>query len=134
MNSGYHIPKQSVELSARFLREKPHAAVRLLRLGLDFGDRDALAVAHEALAACGHGSPEQARPHFSLPGERMLASPWRDHGGGRPTAGCSAAEVLQQALALGLCTACQYDPSRPVLWTRASLARHVELVPLEGFY
>ena len=39
-----------------------------------------------------------------------------------------------KALLLGLCTAWQYDPSRPVLWTRASLTRRVELYEPAGFY
>ena len=42
--------------------------------------------------------------------------------------------ILEQALLLGLCTAFQYDPARPVLWTRASLTRRVELYEPAGFY
>jgi len=42
--------------------------------------------------------------------------------------------ILRQALLLGLCTSFQYDPSRPVLWTRASLTRRVELYEPAGFY
>ena len=42
--------------------------------------------------------------------------------------------VLREALLLGLCTAWQYDPARPVIWTRASLTRHVELHDPAGFY
>ena len=45
-----------------------------------------------------------------------------------------ADSVLEQALLLGLCTAYQYDPARPVLWTRASLTRRVELYEPAGFY
>jgi hypothetical protein len=40
----------------------------------------------------------------------------------------------RRALLLGLCTAYQYDPARPVLWTRASLTRRVELYEPAGFY
>jgi len=40
--------------------------------------------------------------------------------------------VLEQALLLGLCTAYQYDPPVPLLWTRASLTRRVELYDLRG--
>ena len=43
-------------------------------------------------------------------------------------------EVLRHALLLGLCTAFQFDPARPVLWTRASLTRRVELFEPAGFY
>jgi len=42
--------------------------------------------------------------------------------------------ILGQALLLGLCTTFQYDPARPVLWTRASLTRRVELYEPAGFY
>jgi hypothetical protein len=37
-------------------------------------------------------------------------------------------------LLLGLCTPFQYDPARPVLWTRASLLRRVELYQPAEFY
>jgi hypothetical protein len=134
MNSGYGIPIQRIPLSAQLLREQTNTAGRVVRVGLRLGDRDSLAVAHEALESCGYDDPEQARPDFDLPGERMLASPWPGDPDGKAVAECSPTEVLQQALVLGLCTAWQYDPSRPVLWTRASLARRLELLTVEGFY
>ena len=43
-------------------------------------------------------------------------------------------EVLRQAFLLGLCTAVQFDPRRPVLWTQASLTRRVELYHTTEFY
>ena len=43
-------------------------------------------------------------------------------------------EALVQALLLGHCTAFLFDPGRPLLWTRASLARRLELFDGEGFY
>ena len=43
-------------------------------------------------------------------------------------------EVLRQALLLGLCTTVLYDPQRPVLWTRSSLSRCLELYDGGGFY
>ncbi len=49
--------------------------------------------------------------------------------GGRP-----GEEALVQALLLGHCTAFLFDPDRPLLWTRASLARRLELFEGEGFY
>lgn len=42
--------------------------------------------------------------------------------------------VLKQALLLGLCTATFYDPSRPVIWTNASLTRCVDLFNVMEFY
>ena len=41
---------------------------------------------------------------------------------------------LRNALLLGLCSAWQYDPARPVIWTRASLDRSVELYAPGRFY
>jgi hypothetical protein len=45
-----------------------------------------------------------------------------------------ASDALYQALVLGLCTAWCYDPRRPVLWTRTSLTRQLELFDGRGFY
>jgi hypothetical protein len=35
---------------------------------------------------------------------------------------------------LGLCTRHLFDPSRPVLWTRSSVTRALELFDPVGFY
>ena len=43
-------------------------------------------------------------------------------------------DALYQALVLGLCTPWRYDPGRPVLWTRTSLTRQLELFDGGGFY
>ena len=43
-------------------------------------------------------------------------------------------DALYQALVLGLCTPWRYDPDRPVLWTRTSLTRQLELFDGRGFY
>jgi len=43
-------------------------------------------------------------------------------------------KVLHQAMLLGLCTPWVYDPKRPVLWTRSSLSRCLELFDGRGFY
>ena len=51
-----------------------------------------------------------------------------------PVASLLAIDALYQALVLGLCTAWCYDPRRPVLWTRASLTRQLELFDGRGFY
>jgi hypothetical protein len=42
--------------------------------------------------------------------------------------------VLEQALVLGLSTKSLFDPTRPVIWTRASLTRRLNLYEVEGFY
>ena len=51
-----------------------------------------------------------------------------------PVASLLASDALYQALVLGLCTSWCYDPQRPVLWTRASLTRQLELFDGRGFY
>ena len=43
-------------------------------------------------------------------------------------------DALFQALVLGLCTPWRYDPGRPVLWTRTSLTRQLELFNGQEFY
>ena len=43
-------------------------------------------------------------------------------------------DALFQAIVLGLCTPWRYDPGRPVLWTRTSLTRQLELFDAGGFY
>ena len=55
---------------------------------------------------------------------------------GRPTPVDTllAVDALYQALVLGLCTPWRYDPGRPVLWTRASLTRQLELFDGRRFY
>jgi hypothetical protein len=42
--------------------------------------------------------------------------------------------LLRQVLLLGLCTPHFFDPRRPVLFTRTSLARRLELYLDRGFY
>ena len=49
-------------------------------------------------------------------------------------AAATDAELLRQVLLLGLCTPHFYDPRRPVLLTRASLGRRLELYVERGFY
>ena len=51
-----------------------------------------------------------------------------------PISDADPKKVLRQALLLGLCTTVLYDPERPVLWTRSSLSRCLELYDGGGFY
>jgi hypothetical protein len=37
-------------------------------------------------------------------------------------------------MVLGLCTPFRYDPGRPLLWTRTSLTRRLELFSGQEFY
>ena len=107
---------------------------RVLRAGLVFADRDPLQVVLEALARVGLDDAEQLRERYAAPPAPLLARAVPDARWGVQVARSSDDSILQQALLLGLCTAFQYDPSRPVLWTRASLTRRVELYEPARFY
>jgi hypothetical protein len=49
-------------------------------------------------------------------------------------ASADVVDVLRQAFLLGLCSSVLFDPTRPVLWTQASLTRRLELFDMSGFY
>ncbi|HEY0840188.1 MAG TPA: hypothetical protein VGD74_08380 [Vulgatibacter sp.] len=111
---------------------------RRLTVGLLFPQlpEDPVEAVRSLLRRAGYGSVEQARRALAaeLPMTRMAAMPWD----GAPRFNAMYAEdkkgALVQALILGLCTANLYDPSRPVIWTHASLKRRLELFDLGGFY
>ena len=106
---------------------------RVLRVGLDFGDRDPLACVRELLTACGYGDEVEARAAITLPAEPCICRP--DPASRPPDVGpLEPREALRQALLLGLCTPWLYDPGRPLLWTRTSLTRRLELLDGRGSY
>ncbi len=107
---------------------------RVIRAGLVFGDRDPLQAVLESLARVGLDDAEQLRERFPAPPAPLLVRAVPDARWGVKVAQGTDASILQQALLLGLCTAWQYDPQRPVLWTRASLTRRVELYEPARFY
>jgi hypothetical protein len=106
---------------------------RVLRVGLDFGRRSPLTCMRELLKTCGFSDEHEARRAVALPHLRCICRtnpvPSRV-----AVASLEASEALYQGLVLGLCTAWCYDPQRPVLWTRASLTRQLELFDGGGFY
>jgi hypothetical protein len=106
---------------------------RVLRVGLDFGRRSPLAYVRELLKACGFSDEQEARLALALPQEPCICRP-NPAPSPTPVRSLPASEALYQALVLGLCTAWCYDPRRPVLWTRASLTRQLELFDGRGFY
>jgi len=107
---------------------------RVIRAGLRFGDRDPIDAVLEALARAGLDDAELLRSRYAAPSAPLLVRIVPDAAWSIPIDGASDDAVLEQALLLGLCTAFQYDPARPVLWTRASLTRCVELHEPAGFY
>ena len=106
----------------------------VLRLGLDFGPANPRAVLNTLLEQAGLLTPEDLRDRVELPPAPLLCRPLPDSIPRLEVASAEPAEVLRQALLLGLCTAQRFDPDRPVLWTAASLGRALELYDPRGFY
>lgn len=136
-NSGGPMSRRRTEhVVASLLRDSdtPLRLPRVIQAGLQFGSRDPLSAIEKMLSRAGLGSPEPLRERYVVPATPLLVrvvpnAPWAV----KVTAGADQL-VLQQALLLGLCTEHLYDPARPVLWTRASLSRWVELYDPAGFY
>ena len=136
-NSGGPMSRRRTERVVASVLRDDHATFRLprvIRAGLQFGDRDPLQAVLEALARVGLDDAEALRERFAAPRGPLLARVIPDARFGAQVWRSSDETVLQQALLLGLCTAYHYDPARPVLWTRASLTRRVELYEPAGFY
>jgi len=103
------------------------------RLGFAFGMADPVETAWRWLEDAGMGDPEDLRNLFVLPQKALIcrAAPELEPVpiGRRPRR-----DELEDLLWLGLCTAWLFDPERPVLWTRASLTRRLDVFHGEGFY
>lgn len=107
---------------------------RFRAVGIDFGGgADPLTVVFRLLDEAGFASPEALRAVFAMPTQTMACRA-TDQPAPVRLGTCARLELLEQALLLGLCTPYLYDPSRPVLWTRASLTRKLELFDMGGFY
>jgi hypothetical protein len=108
---------------------------RVIRLGLVFDEgADPVTVLVNFLAEEGYGGPEALRDEFSLPEERLICRPLAMRQDLLVVRHAPRSRILWQALMLGLCTGQIFDPARPVLWTRTSLTRAVELFDPRGFY
>ena len=135
-NSGGPMSRRRTERLKATVLGRDDGAIRcprVLRVGLDFGRRNPLTWVRGLLTSCGFSDEHEARAAIVLPLEPCLCRP---DPAARPTPidtlGPDAA--LYQALVLGLCTPWRYDPGRPVLWTRTSLTRQLELFDGGGFY
>ena len=136
-NSGGPMSRRRTErVLASLLRDEsaPLQLPRVIRAGLHFGGREPLDAVLESLARAGLDDAELLRTRYAAPATPLLVRVVPDARWGVQVARASDDSVLEQALLLGLCTAYQYDPARPVLWTRASLTRRVELYEPAGFY
>lgn len=111
----------------------PIRCPRVMRVGLDFGGGDPLAIIRDLLRNCGFDDETEAREAVALPPAPCICRP----DALVPPRSITALEpeaALYQALVLGLCTPWRYDPARPVLWTRTSLTRRLELFSGQEFY
>lgn len=135
-NSGWAPSRQRRERIKTTLLGQDDGEIRcpcVIRLGFNLaGGEDPLTVLEQLLAEEGYGSPEDLRGEFPVPRRPYLCRPSPQAApcalNGRRT------DVLRQALMLGLCSAQHYDPERPVIWTRGSLSRVVDLFDPAGFY
>ena len=111
----------------------PIRCPRVLRVGLAFGRRKPVACAERWLRDAGFASELDARAAFALPDRPCICQPDPSP---QPydAAMLSARDGLFFALVLGLSTTTVYDPSRPLIWTTASLTRQLVLFDGGGFY
>jgi hypothetical protein len=136
-NSGSPMSRTRREQVKSSLLGKVVGKVKLPRLrtvGFAINEgRDPVTAAYDALARLGYRSPEDLRGVFDLPaGPRLVAPSLRIPELSLESLTDEA--LLAEALILGLCTKTMYDPTRPVVWTRASLSRRLEMFQTGGFY
>ena len=105
----------------------------VISVGIDFGKRDPLNTILKLLEKKRIHDPEALRERYELPAEPCICAEWREP---KPLrlAAATVDELLVQVLLLGLCTAQYFDPQRPLLLTRASLTRRLQLYAGRGFY
>jgi hypothetical protein len=136
-NSGGPMSRRRTEhVLASLLRndDSPLQMPRVIRAALHFGDQDPLEAVTAAMHRRGVFDPDQLRHELHFPDGPLLVRVVPGARWGVYVARAHDTRILIEALLLGLCTAYQYDPARPVLWTRASLTRRVELYEPSGFY
>ena len=135
-NVGSPMSRGRAERLSATVLGRDEGAVRcplVLRVGLDFGRRSPLNCVRDLLKACGFADEREACEALALPDGPRICRP-DPAPSPAPVGSLLAIDALYQALVLGRCTAWCYDPKRPVLWTRASLTRQLELFDGRGFY
>ena len=136
-NSGGPMSRTRKERIRSTLLGNDHLLVRcprIVRVGIEFPNADPVEVLAEILAGEGYASPEDLRGELEIPDHALIVRPYTERAGIVDARYDARRDVLWNALVLGLCTAQVYDPSRPVLWTQASLRRRLELFDPAGFY
>ncbi|MDA0339635.1 MAG: hypothetical protein O2910_07325 [Proteobacteria bacterium] len=106
----------------------------VVQVGIQFLRSAPILSVEGLLSEVGCRSPQELRDILDIPNSRLMARPAPETF--RP---CNAASdmpeiVLRHALILGLSSAQLFDPSRPIIWTEASLTRRLELYSPLGFY
>jgi hypothetical protein len=135
-NTGGPMSRGRTERLSATVLGRDHGAIRcprVLRVGLEFGSRDPLRCVRQLLKACRFADEHEARAAIVVPAGPCIC---RVDTAAQPphVRTLTPDDALYQALVLGLCTPWRYDPGRPVLWTRASLTRRLELFDGGGFY
>jgi hypothetical protein len=136
-NSGGPMSRRRTERVLASVLHDDAAQIRLprvIRAGLHFGEREPLDTVLGSLARTGLDDAEELRARYAAPATPLLVRVVPNARWGVQVGHATDDSILEQALLLGLCTAFQFDPARPVLWTRASLTRRVELYEPTGFY
>ena len=127
--------RRSQRLESTVLGER-HRYVRCPRvrqLALDFGDADPLRAVETLLGECGFRDVREAEQAL-LPAIAPSLCRMAPELEPLPLAKAEPLSFLRQALLLGHCTVSFFDLARPLLWTRASLTRRLELFEGKGFY
>jgi hypothetical protein len=105
-------------------------------IGLIFGEKQSpVDLIEDLLLRSGFNSPEELRTIVELPIGFLACRTAEDEAGDFVnTATAQPAEILRQALLLGLCGPDFFNPKRSVIWTRSRLVRRVELFETGDFY
>lgn len=107
----------------------------VLRVGICFGiNASPRAFMEDLLSDAGCYSPEELRDLFDHPPQRLMARHASEHFSPKDVRLEKPEVILREALILGLATGAIYDPTRPVIWTEASLGRRLELYAPGSFY
>jgi hypothetical protein len=127
---------RELRITSSLLRGKGKIRFRCRRvIGLRFpDDSDPVALLYERLQAAGLAHPEALKARVLPPLGPCLCQPAGPGARRLDVMASSDDEVLEEALLLGLSTVTHFDPSRPVIWTHASLTRCLELIDPRGFY
>jgi hypothetical protein len=111
----------------------PIVCPKVRTVALNFGVEDPVARIWRLLEELGFPSPEAAQAAY-LESARVCVCITPDRVSRTTVETARPEGVLEKALILGLSTPSLFDPSRPVLWTRASLTRRLALYDIRGFY